>query len=291
MGTHCQEGSCKQLDYLPMKCDACSGLYCKDHLLYDDHACAGKYKKDVQVPVCPLCSAPVAVARGALPDLAVSSHIDQGCPEKKKQKVFTNRCQRVAHGKQCKKHELVACVCASCKSNFCLAHRHPADHECPGPGQRAGKAAGAADQRAKSSSSSGSSNQAKITNFFTGPFRPTETGQPSAAAAAAMARQQRSATTNSRSAPARTPVAANPRQMNGMSEDEALAAALAASLETGPGTGSANGHPQQEGLTQEQEDLALARALQESEQMQRNRSHGQRQGQGVGSGDKACSLQ
>merc|ERR1719309_1326355 len=85
--------------------------------------------------------------------------------------------------------------------------------------------------------------------------------------------------------PPRAPVAANPRQMNGMSEDEALAAALAASLETGAGAGSANGPPQQEGLTQEQEDLALARALQESEQMQRNRSHGQRQGQGVGSGD------
>jgi len=49
MGSHCEEPSCKQLDYLPMKCDACSRLFCKDHLLYDDHTCSGKYKKDIQV--------------------------------------------------------------------------------------------------------------------------------------------------------------------------------------------------------------------------------------------------
>jgi len=72
-------------------CDACSRLFCKDHLLYDDHACSGKYKKDIQVPVCPLCSSPVPIARGAVPDLAVSAHIDQGCPTKnKKEKVFKN---------------------------------------------------------------------------------------------------------------------------------------------------------------------------------------------------------
>jgi len=51
MGSHCEETSCKQLDYLPMKCDACSRLFCKDHLLYDDHTCSGKYKKDIQVKI------------------------------------------------------------------------------------------------------------------------------------------------------------------------------------------------------------------------------------------------
>ena len=49
MGEHCTESSCKRLDYLPMKCDACEQLYCKDHLLYDDHSCTSKYKKDIQV--------------------------------------------------------------------------------------------------------------------------------------------------------------------------------------------------------------------------------------------------
>jgi len=259
MGSHCQEASCKQLDYLPMKCDACSHLYCKDHLLYDDHSCSGKYKKDIQVPVCPLCSAPVPIARGAVPDLAVSAHIDQGCPEKKKARVYTNQCHRIQHGKRCKKHELVACVCSACQTNFCLAHRHPADHDCQGPRAAASRAAQAAASRAPASQGQ----QSKITNFFTGPFRTGGGGGPSPAAAAALNRQAGRGNTPGRPlmAAAATTTA---RNINGMSEDEALAAAMAASLSEagpappGPGAGS-----------QEEEDLALARALQESEVMAR----------------------
>merc|ERR1712047_240387 len=216
-------------------CDACSRLFCKDHLLYDDHACSGKYKKDIQVPVCPLCSSPVPIARGAVPDLAVSAHIDQGCPAKnKKEKVFKNRCHAVKNGKQCKKHELVACICATCHTNFCLAHRHPTDHDCKGS-------------------------------------QPALNRQPGRG-----------------STPGRPLMASNARQVNGMSEDEALAAAMAASLATsgGEGGGAAGG------LSQEEEDLALARALQESEAMARRQGMaGGQQGQGVGQGDKNCSLQ
>jgi len=86
------------------------------------------------------------------------------------------------------------------------------------------------------------------------------------------------------------------RQVNGMSEDEALAAAMAASLVTSggeqQGVGGAVGG---QGLSQEEEDLALARALQESEAMARREGMAggrqQQQGQGVGQGDKNCSLQ
>ena len=83
-------------------------------------------------------------------------------------------------------------------------------------------------------------------------------------------------------------MASSARQVNGMSEDEALAAAMAASLATsgGEGGGAAGG------LSQVEEDLALARALQESEAMaRRQETAGGQQGQGVGQGDKNCSLQ
>jgi len=288
MGSHCEEPSCKQLDYLPMKCDACSRLFCKDHLLYDDHACSGKYKKDIQVPVCPLCSSPVPIARGAVPDLAVSAHIDQGCPAKnKKEKVFKNRCHAVKNGKQCKKHELVACICATCHTNFCLAHRHPTDHDCKGSQPAAARAAAAAASRAVPKQQQQSS-QSKMTDFFTGPFRPSAaasrvSSNPSPAAAAALNRQAGRGST-----PGRPLMASSARQVNGMSEDEALAAAMAASLATsgGEGGGAAGG------LSQEEEDLALARALQESEAMARRQGMaGGQQGQGVGQGDKNCSLQ
>jgi len=291
MGSHCEEPSCKQLDYLPMKCDACSRLFCKDHLLYDDHTCSGKYKKDIQVPVCPLCSAPIPIARGAVPDLAVSAHIDQGCPEKnKKEKVFKNRCHAVKHGKQCKKHELVACICSACQTNFCLAHRHPTDHDCKGAQPAAARAAAAAASRAPKQQQS---TQSKVTDFFTGPFRPTAAGARASSnptPAAALNRQAGRGSTPGRPLMA----ASNARQVNGMSEDEALAAAMAASLATSEQQGGGAAGAGGQGLSQEEEDLALARALQESEAMARRQGLAggqQQQGQGVGQGDKNCSLQ
>jgi len=85
------EKSCHQLDFLPMKCDACEQVFCKDHVRYELHQCESQYKKDIQVPVCPLCSQPVPWKRGDPPDLAVGDHIDRDCqsdPAKKKRKVF-----------------------------------------------------------------------------------------------------------------------------------------------------------------------------------------------------------
>lgn len=256
LGEHCTESSCQRLDYLPMKCDACSQLFCTDHLKYDDHNCSSKYKKDVQVPVCPLCNAPVPVARGTVPDLAVSAHIDQDCKQKKKEKVFTNKCNKP----KCKKKELVKITCDSCKLTFCLTHRHPTDHNCEGPTASSRRLAGnAAQARAATSTrntshggrTTGASTQSKITNFFTGPFRtdePARTSVPVPIAAASTASRSRAAQSF----------------QQGMSEDEALAAALAASMADVPAPRSAFSAPT--GLSQEEQDRMLAQALQESEQ-------------------------
>lgn len=277
MGQHCSDSFCKQLDYLPMKCDACSELFCKDHLPYDDHSCKSLYKKNVQVPVCPLCNTPIPVPRGTVPDLAVSAHIEQNCQSKKKEKVFTNKCNKP----KCKKKELIPCICNGCHLNFCLTHRHTADHDCQGP-QKSSKptnkaAAAAASRAASSSSTSSSSGQSKITNFFTGPFRTDHPRQPSAAAAAAINRQSGRGTTPGR--PCLAP--SNPNA--GMSEDEAMAAALAASMADSSLQSSARPN-----LTpEEEEDRMLAQALQESERLARQ----QGQGQAAGTGDKSCSLQ
>jgi len=69
----------------------------------------------------------------------------------------------------------------------------------------------------------------------------------------------------------------------GMSEDEAMAAALAASM-----ADSSLQSTDRPNLTpQEEEDRMLAQALQESERLARQ----QGQGQAAGAGDKNCSLQ
>uniref|UniRef100_A0A2K6FG91 Zinc finger AN1-type containing 2B n=1 Tax=Propithecus coquereli TaxID=379532 RepID=A0A2K6FG91_PROCO len=79
LGAHCSEPSCQRLDFLPLKCDACSGIFCADHVAYAQHHCGSAYQKDIQVPVCPLCNVPVPVARGEPPDRAVGEHIDRDC--------------------------------------------------------------------------------------------------------------------------------------------------------------------------------------------------------------------
>ncbi|XP_074154810.1 AN1-type zinc finger protein 2B isoform X4 [Sminthopsis crassicaudata] len=131
LGAHCSEPTCQRLDFLPLKCDACSGIFCADHVAYDQHHCGSAYQKDVQVPVCPLCNVPVPVARGESPDRAVGEHIDRDCrsdPAQRKRKIFTNKCTRPG----CRQREMMELTCERCSRNFCLKHRHPLDHECPG---------------------------------------------------------------------------------------------------------------------------------------------------------------
>ncbi|XP_077290781.1 AN1-type zinc finger protein 2A-like [Arctopsyche grandis] len=132
LGDNCSHSSCNQLDFLPMKCDSCLKNYCANHFRYEHHQCDGARKRDLQVPTCPLCSAPVPGKRGEAPDIAVSEHIDNDCQadpaKQRRNKIFTNRCTL----KGCKNKEMVPLICAECSSNFCFRHRHSADHQCIG---------------------------------------------------------------------------------------------------------------------------------------------------------------
>ncbi|XP_054715859.1 AN1-type zinc finger protein 2A-like [Uloborus diversus] len=153
LGKHCSVTTCNMLDFLPMKCDACSEIFCKDHFNYLNHSCKNAYKKDVQVPVCPLCNNPVPSKRGEQPDIAVGQHIDRDCqadPAIAQRKIYTNKC----FVKGCRQKEVIKITCDSCKKTYCLTHRHPSDHKCqeqkPMPAaQAAGAAAIARAQKFK----------------------------------------------------------------------------------------------------------------------------------------------
>ncbi|VBB31479.1 unnamed protein product [Acanthocheilonema viteae] len=129
-GRHCNFDGCNLLDFLPIRCDACKKDFCGSHYSYDAHCCQSSYKRDMQVPVCPLCSKPVPVARGERPDKRVSDHIDSNCKSNPasalKGKIYTYHCSQ----RNCKKRELVSIKCNQCGRNFCLKHRFPADHDC-----------------------------------------------------------------------------------------------------------------------------------------------------------------
>nr|XP_005330550.2 AN1-type zinc finger protein 2B isoform X2 [Ictidomys tridecemlineatus] len=232
LGAHCSEPSCQRLDFLPLKCDACSGIFCADHVAYAQHHCGSAYQKDIQVPVCPLCNVPVPVARGEPPDRAVGEHIDRDCrsdPAQQKRKIFTNKCERSG----CRQREMMKLTCERCGRNFCIKHRHPLDHDCSGEGHPTSKAGLAAISRSQGLASSASTipSPSRTLPSSTSPSR---------------------ATTQS---PSRTVPPVITLQ-NGLSEDEALQRALELSLaETKPQIPS----------SQEEEDLALAQALSASE--------------------------
>lgn len=46
---------------------------------YTSHQCKSAHRKDVQVPMCPLCNKPVPTPRGQEPDFTVGQHIDNDC--------------------------------------------------------------------------------------------------------------------------------------------------------------------------------------------------------------------
>lgn len=129
-GRHCSFAECHRLDFLPIRCDACEKQFCADHYSYEAHSCKDSGKKDVQVPVCPLCGKVVPVARGQLPDEPMNRHIESGCISDpahfSRGQIYKYRCS--VHG--CRKRELIPMKCEKCKLNFCLTHRFPVDHEC-----------------------------------------------------------------------------------------------------------------------------------------------------------------
>ncbi|XP_012867734.1 PREDICTED: AN1-type zinc finger protein 2B isoform X2 [Dipodomys ordii] len=259
LGAHCSEPSCQRLDFLPLKCDACSGIFCADHVAYAQHHCGSAYQKDIQVPVCPLCNVPVPVARGEPPDRAVGEHIDRDCrsdPAQQKRKIFTNKCERSG----CRQREMMRLTCDRCGRNFCIKHRHPLDHDCSGEGHSTSRAGLAAISRAQG-----------LTSTTTVPS-PSRTLPSSTSPSSLLLNICHRTTTQS---PSRTapPVIA---LQNGLSEDEALQRALELSLaETKPQAPS----------SQEEEDLALAQALSASEA-----EYQQQQAQSRSSKPSNCSL-
>jgi predicted nucleic acid binding AN1-type Zn finger protein len=116
-----------------MKCDACTSIFCKDHIKYSEHQCPSSYRKNIQIPICPLCNQAVPYEhRDQSPDRVVSAHIDRDCKSdparQKRAKVYANKCSIST----CKQREAIQVNCEKCLKTFCLRHRFPDDHQCQG---------------------------------------------------------------------------------------------------------------------------------------------------------------
>uniref|UniRef100_A0A2K6PUB4 Zinc finger AN1-type containing 2A n=1 Tax=Rhinopithecus roxellana TaxID=61622 RepID=A0A2K6PUB4_RHIRO len=126
LGKHCSEKTCKQLDFLPVKCDACKQDFCKDHFTYAAHKCPFAFQKGHPrlLEPSPLCLPPSPF--GVLSPRNLHGCLHPGTKKKKKHWIFTYRCSKEG----CKKKEMLQMACAQCHSNFCIQHRHPLDHSC-----------------------------------------------------------------------------------------------------------------------------------------------------------------
>jgi len=97
IGNHCNVSDCKQLDFLPLQCNLCKKMYCKEHASYDAHTC---------------------VELGML--MADKSASNDATLQQFK-------CEFSG----CNSRELVEVRCTLCGANYCFVHRHAADHSCP----------------------------------------------------------------------------------------------------------------------------------------------------------------
>lgn len=254
LGQNCNEKTCKQLDFLPMKCDACSQIFCRDHIHYNTHSCPESYKKDNQVPVCPLCNNPVPVKKGEMPDVVVGQHIDRDCesdPARNRRKIYTNRCSF----KGCKQKELIKVLCENCHQNYCLKHRHETDHDCKGfqdTGKGVSRAGAAAIFRTAQSSNkpttSGSSNKPSA-----------KAAKPQTTPLSQLGRELDSERRQRQAMAAQT-------VQGRMTEDEALAQAIQMSMAE---SSQPTTQPSKPLTQQEQEDLLLAQAIAASQEENR----------------------
>lgn len=97
LGKHCHVESCNRLDFLPFECAHCKNIFCSDHRTSEAHVCD-----------------------------QVQSHVLTD-KEAKCSRTGTLFCCTFS---DCVQKELTPIVCALCKANYCVRHRHAQDHQC-----------------------------------------------------------------------------------------------------------------------------------------------------------------
>lgn len=256
LGKHCALSQCNRLDFLPILCSACRETFCMEHYKFSTHNCAKAKEYDKQVPVCPLCSQPVTGTRpNEPPDIVVSHHIDKFC--KANESIKNNLLKpktnlQACEFRSCKQRDLIYLECSDCLSKFCIKHRHPTDHSCPGPSILKHNLAANWNSFKSSCSTSASSGFELFKN------KSQQIGKSGQAVLNKLTTNK----SHQLQSTSRAPIA---NLQGNISEQDALAIALQESTKN---------HTNGRQLNQEDEDLALARALQQSEIEARNRATG-----------------
>ena len=73
VGASCSLKDCKQHDFLPFKCESCSGTFCLEHRTSESHNCQVK-RHGVFATTCPKCSRILRVNPGEDSQTVLNRH-------------------------------------------------------------------------------------------------------------------------------------------------------------------------------------------------------------------------
>lgn len=125
LGQHCSDPTCRQKDYLPIKCKYCSHVYCTEHFSIDSHHCPEYSKNMKQVFSCPLCNKVIPVNANLSLEECFGIHEATECTgvyvEKKEERCATKKCPT-------KLYEHNTYKCKRCNKKLCLKHRMEESH-------------------------------------------------------------------------------------------------------------------------------------------------------------------
>ncbi|KJE95962.1 hypothetical protein CAOG_06345 [Capsaspora owczarzaki ATCC 30864] len=124
-GTHCDVKDCRQLDFLPFRCDSCTQTFCLDHRTYESHKCSAAPNQDIRIPECPKCQQKIQRPRGSDAAAQIQKHIASGCRD-----LVLLAPRRKCNHKGCKNTEALSFKCNRCEHQFCIKHMRVQDHTC-----------------------------------------------------------------------------------------------------------------------------------------------------------------
>ncbi|BDA42411.1 Zinc finger AN1 and C2H2 domain-containing stress-stress-associated protein [Coccomyxa sp. Obi] len=131
LGDHCEVEECKQIDFLPFKCDACEKVFCLAHRKYSAHSCKKAGEKETQTIICPLCAKAIKLLPDQDANAAFERHSQEACDPMNYAKVHKKARCPVPNCKE-KLGSVNTYSCKTCGTSVCLRHRFPGDHDCTG---------------------------------------------------------------------------------------------------------------------------------------------------------------
>ena len=132
IGAHCQMPFCRQLDFLPFRCDSCHSTYCLDHRSETAHQCskAGEWAKNRRRNSIGRLASDIPSAQK--PDLQTGTQCyEPSC------KTFVDGIRNTG------------VRCDGCNRMYCLKHRMREEHDCKNVIPLGGKTTGASEQSNK----------------------------------------------------------------------------------------------------------------------------------------------